>query len=64
MTRSILITGCSTGIGYMAALALKQRGYHVIASCRHIDDVKRLQQEGVTCIQLDLSDEQSIHQGV
>ncbi|WP_217521302.1 SDR family oxidoreductase [Vibrio metschnikovii] len=63
MTRSILITGCSTGIGYMAALALKQRGYHVIASCRHIDDVKRLQQEGLTCIQLDLSDERSIHQG-
>lgn len=34
MTQSILITGCSTGIGYMAAHELNRRGYQVIASCR------------------------------
>lgn len=64
MNRYVLITGCSTGIGYMAARELQQRGYNVIASCRDAKDVARLQQQGLTCIQLDLNDEQSIHQGV
>lgn len=43
MTRSILITDCSSGIGYMAAIELQQRGYHVIASCQKIEDTQRLQ---------------------
>ncbi|MEZ9059636.1 SDR family oxidoreductase [Vibrio pelagius] len=64
MTKSILITGCSTGIGYTCAHALKQRGFHVIASCRNEHDVKKLQQEGLDCVQLDLNDEQSIERGV
>lgn len=64
MTKSILITGCSTGIGYVSAHALHQRGYQVIASCRKPEDVDKLRTEGLTCIQLDLSDPQSISNGV
>ncbi len=64
MNQSILITGCSTGIGYMAAHALNKRGYQVIASCRKSQDVERLISEGLTCIQLDLTDDQSIKEGV
>ncbi len=64
MSKSILITGCSTGIGYTCAHALHQRGYKVIASCRHTDDVARLQQEGLTCIQLDLANSQSIDNAI
>ncbi|ENM5912353.1 SDR family oxidoreductase [Vibrio mimicus] len=64
MTKSILITGCSTGIGYMAAKQLQSIGYQVIASCRDMQDVERLRQEGLTCIQLDLSDETSIDRAV
>ena len=64
MSKSILITGCSTGIGYVCAHALKQKGYQVIASCRHTDDVERLRNEGLTCIQLDLADSDSISSGV
>ncbi|MGY3686234.1 SDR family oxidoreductase [Vibrio coralliilyticus] len=64
MSKSILITGCSTGIGYACAHALKQKGYQVIASCRHTDDVERLRNEGLTCIQLDLADSDSISSGV
>lgn len=64
MTQSILITGCSTGIGYVSAHALHQRGYQVIASCRTPEDVDKLRTEGLTCIQLDLSDPQSISNGV
>lgn len=64
MQKTILITGCSTGIGYTCAHALHKRGYKVIASCRKQADVERLQAEGLTAILLDLSDSQSISQGV
>ncbi|MFM2590671.1 SDR family oxidoreductase [Vibrio sp. TBV020] len=64
MTQTILITGCSTGIGYVCAHALHKRGYHVIASCRQSKDVERLQAEGLTCIQLDLASSDSIDSGV
>lgn len=60
MTKTILITGCSSGIGYATALYLKQHGWQVIASCRKSDDVTRLQQAGLECIQLDITDSQQI----
>ncbi|HEY7884218.1 MAG TPA: SDR family oxidoreductase [Cellvibrionaceae bacterium] len=58
--KTVLITGASTGIGYYCAHALHKDGYRVIASCRKIADVSRLQAEGLTCIQLDLTDSKSI----
>ncbi|KYN26079.1 oxidoreductase [Vibrio cidicii] len=64
MTKSVLITGCSSGIGYVCAHALQAQGFKVIASCRKEEDVIRLRQEGLTCIQLDLADSQSITRGV
>lgn len=59
-TQTILITGCSSGIGYRTAVLLKERGYQVIASARKADDVSRLSREGFTAIQLDLADSNSI----
>jgi short-subunit dehydrogenase len=59
-SKTILITGCSTGIGYATALELKNYGHNVIASARRPEDVSRLQQEGFTAIQLDLADSNSI----
>ncbi|WP_300178148.1 SDR family oxidoreductase [uncultured Aliivibrio sp.] len=64
MTRSIFITGCSTGIGYTAAHQLQQHGFRVIASCRKKEDIERLQQEGLTCLYLDYSNPQSITDAV
>jgi NAD(P)-dependent dehydrogenase (short-subunit alcohol dehydrogenase family) len=63
-SKTILITGCSTGIGYTTAVELKKRGHTVIASARKQEDVLRLQQEGFTAIQLDLADSNSIRQAV
>lgn len=63
-SKTILITGCSSGIGYTTALELKKRGHHVIATARKPDDVTRLIQEGFTATQLDLADSSSIQQAV
>ncbi|MEA3406086.1 MAG: SDR family NAD(P)-dependent oxidoreductase [Pseudomonadota bacterium] len=52
---TILITGCSTGIGYHTAHTLKDLGYTVIATCRKQEDVNRLNEEGLSCFQLDLA---------
>ncbi len=63
-SKTILITGCSSGIGYSAAVLLKNRGHHVIATARNPADVTRLKQEGFTALQLDLADSQSIQLAV
>jgi len=63
-SKTILITGCSSGIGYATALELKQRGHKVIATARKPEDVSRLTQEGFTALQLDLTDSLSIRQAV
>ena len=63
-SKTILITGCSSGIGYSAAVLLKNRGHHVIATARNPADVTRLEQEGFTALQLDLADSQSIQLAV
>jgi len=62
--KSILVTGCSSGIGRYCATTLHQDGYRVVASARHPDDVERLRQAGLHAVQLDLSDSQSITQGL
>ncbi|WP_394753062.1 SDR family oxidoreductase [Crenothrix sp.] len=62
--KTILITGCSTGIGYQTAVALKARGHHVIATARKPEDVERLKQEGFPALQLNLADSMSIRQAV
>ncbi len=62
MAKTILITGCSTGIGYTTCLQLKKRGHRVIASARKQQDVERLSFEGFEVVQLDLADSASIHQ--
>jgi NAD(P)-dependent dehydrogenase (short-subunit alcohol dehydrogenase family) len=58
--KTILITGCSTGIGYDAALTLHRRGYQVYATARKQEDVARLTELGLVSFQLDLADEKSI----
>lgn len=61
--KTILITGCSSGIGYDSALRFKEMGWQVLATCRKAEDVKRLQQEGFESFIIDYEDEATIHQG-
>lgn len=58
--RSILITGCSSGIGYCVARGLAARGYRVFATTRKAADAERLRAEGLESLHLDLSDSGSI----
>jgi len=58
--RSILITGCSSGIGYCVARGLRERGYRVFATARKHSDVERLTAEGLESLPLDLDDSASI----
>ncbi|MCL5272617.1 MAG: SDR family NAD(P)-dependent oxidoreductase [Gammaproteobacteria bacterium] len=56
----IFITGCSSGIGYDAVFALKNRGHRVIASCRKEEDVEKLIKAGAEALLLDVNDSLSI----
>ncbi len=57
---TVLITGCSSGIGYHVAKGLKELGYNVYATARKEEDVKRLIAEGFKCLQLDYADSESV----
>lgn len=61
---SILITGCSTGIGLDAALKLQQLGFDVYATARKPEDVNKLNQLGLNSHKLDLDDKASIEQAL
>ena len=58
--RSVLITGCSSGIGLCLALGLKKSGYRVFATARKSNDVEKLKQLGLESYQLDLASSASI----
>lgn len=64
MQKSILITGCSSGIGYDAAHGMRTAGWRVFAACRKQEDCARLQSEGFDSPLIDYADTASIQSGL
>ncbi len=62
MQKTILITGCSSGIGYDTAHYLHTNGYRVFASARKPEDVQRLKAEGLDTYLLDVTKPETITQ--
>ena len=58
--RTILVTGCSSGIGAYCADALRKDGWRVFVTARKSDDIARLQADGFECFYLDYADGNSI----
>lgn len=61
---SVLITGCSTGIGAATAADLVAHGYTVYATARRIETLKALADQGCRTLALDVNDEDSMSTAV
>jgi len=61
--KTILITGCSSGIGHHAAMRLRGRGWRVFATCRKEADVAALTEQGFESWRIDYQDPESIAAG-
>lgn len=62
--KSILITGCSSGIGYASAVGLRADGWRVFAACRKQEDCDRLKDEGFESPLIDYTDSATIRSGL
>jgi NAD(P)-dependent dehydrogenase (short-subunit alcohol dehydrogenase family) len=58
--RTILVTGCSSGIGAYCARALKLDGWRVFATARKPEDMAGLKAEGIEAFYLDYREPKSI----
>lgn len=60
MSRRVLITGCSSGIGLDAARRMQAEGWQVVATCRRPEDIEARRAEGIECHHLELADPDSV----
>ncbi len=60
MERTLLITGCSSGIGETCALGMKARGWRVFATARREEDLERLSAAGLEAVHLDYDEPESV----
>src|SRR3954468_7914225 len=64
VSRAVLITGCSSGIGRATAERLAARGYTVYATARRPDAIADLEARGCRVLALDVTDEDSMQAAV
>ncbi|MGA7705861.1 MAG: SDR family NAD(P)-dependent oxidoreductase [Solirubrobacteraceae bacterium] len=64
VSKAVLITGCSSGIGEATARRLVGHGWTVYASARRLDSIQHLAGAGCKLLQLDVTDEDSMRAAV
>ena len=64
MSKVILITGASSGIGFTTAKSLAEQGYKVYGAARRVEKMEELKQYGVTPIKMDVTSEESVNEAV
>ena len=60
MQKTVLVTGCSSGIGSVVAYGLREKGFTVYPTARKQEDVQQLIDNGFDAIQLDYADSASV----
>ena len=58
--KTVLVTGCSSGIGLATAKLLRERGWQVVPTARKTEDIEMLRASGFEPVRLDLADSASI----
>jgi NAD(P)-dependent dehydrogenase (short-subunit alcohol dehydrogenase family) len=64
VSKAVLVTGCSSGIGRATAVRLARSGWTVYASARRLDSIAELGTEGCRLLELDVTDDESIRAAV
>jgi short-subunit dehydrogenase len=64
ISKAVLITGCSSGIGHATAALLASRGWSVYASARQVDTLRELASRGCKTLALDVCDEAAMRRAV
>ncbi|AUQ59936.1 short-chain dehydrogenase/reductase [Phaeobacter inhibens] len=64
MQKTILMTGCSSGIGLDAAHGMRERGWTVFASCRQRVDCDRLRAQGFISPLMDYTNAETLRSGL
>jgi NAD(P)-dependent dehydrogenase (short-subunit alcohol dehydrogenase family) len=60
VSKAVLITGCSSGIGRATAARLADVGWRVYATARNVEDIAPLEERGCIVLPLDVTDEDSM----
>lgn len=59
-----LVTGTSSGIGYAAAKALTEAGFHTFATATNIEDIADLKAHGCETLRLDVTNEDQAREAI
>jgi len=64
VSKAVLVTGCSSGIGRATAEHLADRGWNVYATARRAEAIEDLAERGCATLSLDVTDESSMRTAV